>query len=125
MIAERLWSEIAARYHAPSSQFAAPHSRAYIGDTLCAGSALKYTLHPLLPGGVFIDGESFPKVHKGIQSVAVECVVRHFLDPHLAAICEHKPFPYHVRARKYRPFRREDPDTWPGGYFDTVTYMTG
>jgi len=124
VIAERLWSEIATRYHAPSSQFAAPHSRAYMGDTLCAASALKYTLHPLLPGGVLIDRTSFPKSHPGVQSIAEEALLRHFLDPHLVAICEHKPFPYHVRARKFRPSRREDPDTWPGGFFDTVTYMT-
>jgi len=124
VITERLWSEIAARYHAPSSQFAAPQSRAYMADTLCGPSALRYTLHPLLPGGVLIDLESFPELKPSLQSIAEESLVRHFLDPHLVAICEHKTFPYLVQARKYRPFRMEGRDRWPGGFFDTVTYMT-
>jgi len=124
VIAERLWSEIALRFHAPSSQFAAPHSRAYMDDTLCFPSGLKLTLYPLLPGGVFLDRQSFPELGQDLQSVAENSLIRHFLDPHLAAICEHKEFPYLVQARKYRAFRREGPDTWPGGFFDTVTYMT-
>jgi len=125
VIAERLWSEIALHYHAPSSQFAAPQSRAYMHDTLCIGSALRYTLYPLLPGGVLLDRESFPEMKVHLQSVAEESLLRHFLDPRLAAICEHKQFPYLLQARKYRPFRSEGPDSWPGGFFDTVTYMTG
>jgi len=124
VIAERLYSEIALRFHAPSSQFGSPHSRAYMHDTMCIGSALKYSLHPLLPGGVLLDRESFPDIGPHLQSVAEETLLRRFFGPHLAAVCETKPYPYLVQARQYRPYRQEGPDTWPAGISDTVTYMT-
>jgi len=124
VIAERLWTEIALRYHAPSSQFAAPHSRAYMHDTLGVGSSLRYVMHPLLPNGVLLDRESFPEIEPRLTVVSENTLIRHFFDPHLVAICERKTFPYVVQARKYRPFKLVELDTWPGGFFDTITYMT-
>ncbi len=124
VIAERLWSEIALRFHAPSSQFGAPHSRAYYHDTLGIGSGLFYSLYPHLPGGVLLDRESFPNLAPSLTTVSEESLIRHFLDPHLVRIAETKRYPWLVQARKYRPFRLEGEDTWPGGFFDTVTFQT-
>jgi len=124
VVAERLWSENALRFHRPTGLLAAPHSRAYFHDTLGVRSAMLYTLHPLLPSGARLDDDGFPKVRECTQSVAENSLIRRFFSPHLAAMCEKKPFPYLVKARKFRPFRQEGKDMWPGGFFDTVTYLT-
>jgi len=124
VIASRLYSEISLRYHAPSTQFGAPHSRAYQHDTLCTGSALRYTLHPLVPSGVLLEGSNFPELVPHDQSIAEECVLRRFFSADLGAVCDKKPFPYLVQARQYSPHWKQDADAMPGGLFDTVTYMT-
>ncbi|MCK5849815.1 MAG: hypothetical protein KAH23_02785, partial [Kiritimatiellae bacterium] len=125
VVAERLWLETAHRYHPPSRQLAAPHSRAYFEDTLGVRSAMFYTLYPLLSEPPSLDNTQFPTARHHYQSCAENARIRHFFEPYHAAICLNKRYPYHVQGRKFRPFRKEGADTWPGGFFDTVTYMTG
>ena len=124
VVAERLWLETATRYHAPSRQLAAPHSRAYFEDSLGVRSAMFYTLYPLLPDPPSLEAEGFPAAKRHVQTCPENSLIRRFFEPYHAAVCLRKPFPYHVRARKFRPYRQEGRDTWPGGFFDTVTYMT-
>ena len=124
VVAERLWLETAHRYHGPTKQLAAPHSRAYFEDTLGVRSAMFYTLYPLLPDPPSLAADGFTTAKHHIQTCAENALIRHVFEPYHAAICSQKTFPYHAQARKFRPFRQEGADTWPGGFFDTVTHMT-
>ncbi len=126
--AERVWQQVALRFHAPSSSFGAPLSRAHLQDKHGALSNMRYTVHPQIPGGVLFDGTTFPERRGNLSTLSESLVMKYFLRPHVREIFVGKTFPYEVRARKYGKFAidwngaRRTSDV--GGYFDTWTYMT-
>ncbi len=146
---QRFWLDIALHFHAPSQQFAGPHSRSYQDDSTGGFSAL----HTL----VYAAGRSELFLYPGLcvqfnhPSSLLQCALSGIVPLHptdeALNILLHKPFPFLMQKTTYCEQYHEnswrqirvagvgeqgggervfafDEETYPGGLRDLTTYMT-
>jgi len=124
VIVHRIWSEIASRYHAPTSQLAPPHARSALSSNLGVRMAMQYTIYPLLDREPAIDQESFPGLPAEYGRVAEHHFTRSFLTADLRAIFETKAFPYLVRAIIYQRAILGQDYVRPAGFHEITTHLS-
>jgi len=146
---EALWINIAMHYHAPSNQFAGPHSRSYFEDSFGGYSVLHCTLLAASGRQMFLDPSlsvRFDHPSDLLQNALTAITPYHFPE-RAAMIAWEKPFPYSFRMTTYgesyhensrrdspadtavnpnnaqRPFAFDE-EVYPGGWTDLTTFMT-
>ena len=114
---QRLWVDVAMHFHAPSMQFAGPHSRSYQDDSWGGYSAL----HCTMLAGFDEDIPLFPELayryeHPSnlVQNALVAIIPFHAPDE-ARGMAFNKPFPYHFRKTTYGENYHENGrgQTWP------------
>ncbi len=141
----RLWVDVAMHFHAPSLQFAGPHSRSYQEDSLGGFSGLHCTMLAAFEDPLFLDPglcEQFDHPSALLQNALAAILVYHVPDE-ARSIAWRKPFPYEFQMTTYGesyhensrrvpmsgassanpPFAFDD-EIYPGGWSDLTTYMT-
>ena len=138
---ERLWVDIALHFHAPSGQFAGPHSRCYQDDSTGGYSALHATLYAACAGDVFLHPDLC--VTYNHPSSLLQCALTAIVPLHMGAeavrLAWEKPFPVLMQKTTYceqyhengtraaaggkRVFAFDD-EAYPGGLRDLTTFMT-
>lgn len=129
---QRLWLNMAMQFHAPSGQFAGPHSRSYIDDSHGGYSAM-HALWYRIFDNVRLDPE-IPKTYNHpsnlLQNAITAITPLHIPEPAVEMAWK-KPFPYSFRKRTYGESYHEnhsekyfDSEVYPGGWSELVTYMT-
>jgi hypothetical protein len=146
---EALWVNVAMHYHAPSGQFAGPHSRSYFEDSFGGYSVLHGALLAASGREMFLDPSlsvRFDHPSDLLQNALTAVTPYHF-PGRAAAIAWEKPFPfsfgmttygesYHENSRRdpppdaagtpksaERPFAFDE-EVYPGGWTDLTTFMT-
>jgi hypothetical protein len=100
---ERLWVDVAMHFHAPSRQFAGPHSRSYQDDSIGGFSALHCTMFAAFDEPLFLFPElcyRFNHPSTLVQNALVAILPFH-VPPLARTIAEKKPFPYSFRKTTY------------------------
>jgi len=100
---ERLWVNVAMRFHAPSHQYAGPHSRSYAEDSMGGFSALHCTMLVALGCDLFIDPqlpERFTHPSNLLQN-ALPAILPFHVPETARQIALQKPFPYHLRVTTF------------------------
>jgi hypothetical protein len=130
---ERLWVGVAMRFHAPSGQFAGPHSRSYAEDSMGGFSALHCVMRAALGSDLFVDHHlprRFAHPSNLLQN-ALPAILPFHVPETARRIALEKPFPYHIRATTYGESYHEnaggsafDEEVYHGGWSDLTTYMT-
>lgn len=138
---QRLWLDVALHFHAPSGQFAGPHSRSYQDDSTGGFSALHTVLFAASDREVFLAPElcvRFNHTSSLLQCALTALVPTHPTDEALRLAWE-KPFPflmekttyceqYHENSRRTEEGGRRvfafDDEVYPGGIRELTTYMT-
>ncbi|MEX2117407.1 MAG: hypothetical protein WEB37_11015 [Bacteroidota bacterium] len=132
-----LWVNVAMHYHAPSGQFAGPHSRSYFEDSFGGYSALHCALFAASGRKFFLDPElsvRFDHPSDLIQNALTAISPYHFPE-RAATIAWEKPFPYSFKMTTYGESYHEnsrraddtfafDEEVYPGGWTDLTTFMT-
>ena len=142
---EALWVNVAMHYHAPSGQFAGPHSRSYFEDSFGGYSVLHCALSAASGRQIFLDPSlsiRFDHPSDHLQNALTAITPYHFPE-RAASIAWQKPFPYSFRMTTYgesyhensrrettekqsgdtRPFAFDE-EVYPGGWTDLTTFMT-
>ncbi len=130
---ERLWIELALFYHAPSQQFAGPHSRSYLDDSLGGWSGVHCTMAAAFGELIFLEPERALAI--GHPSAILQNAVPAILPFHVPAeahrLAFHKPLPALLRATTYGESYHEnhagrgfEDGLYPGGWSDLVSYQT-
>ncbi len=138
---ERLWVDVALHFHAPSGQFAGPHSRAYQDDSTGGFSALHSVLLAASERDVFIDPA--PCVRFNHPSSLLQCALTALVPTHptdeAIRLAWEKPFPFLMQKTTYCEQYHEnalragengrgvfafDDEVYPGGLRELTTYMT-
>jgi len=138
---QRLWLDVALHFHAPSGQFAGPHSRSYQDDSTGGFSALHTVLFAASEREVFLAPElcvRFNHPSSLLQCALTALVPTHPTDEALRLAWE-KPFPflmqkttyceqYHENATRTEEGGRKvfafDDEVYPGGLRELTTFMT-
>ena len=146
---EALWVNVAMHYHAPSQQFAGPHSRSYFEDSYGGYSVLHCALLAASGKRIFLDPSlsvRFDHPSDLLQN-ALTAITPFHMPERAIAIAWEKPFPYSFRMTTYgesyhensrrdsapgagdagitvsRPFAFDE-EVYPGGWTDLTTHMT-
>jgi hypothetical protein len=144
---EALWVNVAMHYHAPSHQFAGPHSRSYFEDSFGGYSVLHGALLAASGRPVFLDpalSVRFDHPSDLLQN-ALTAITPYHMPERAKLIAWEKPFPYSFRMTTYgesyhensrrdtapgssgsaaeRPFAFDE-EVYPGGWTDLTTYLT-
>jgi len=146
---EALWLNVSMHYHAPSGQFAGPHSRSYFEDSFGGYSVLHGALLAASGRQIFLDPSlsvRFDHPSDLLQNALTAITPYHF-PRRAAAIAWEKPFPFSFRMTTYgesyhensrrvvrpdgadtarssdRPFAFDE-EVYPGGWTDLTTFMT-
>jgi hypothetical protein len=129
---ERLWLETALFYHAPSQQFAGPHSRSYLDDSLGGWSGLHCTMaiafdEPLLLEPQRALGIGHPSA---ILQNSLAAIVPYHVPAEARRLAFHKPLPALLRLTTYgesyhenNAAHRFEDGLYPGGWSDLVSYQ--
>ncbi len=142
---QRLWVDVAMHFHAPSLQFAGPHSRSYQEDSLGGFSGLHCTMLAAFGDPLFLDPtlcERFDHPSALLQN-SLAAILEYHVPDEARDIAWRKPFPYAFRMTTYAESyhensRREtghgspsesplfafDDEIYPGGWSDLTTYLT-
>ena len=138
---QRLWLDAALHFHAPSGQFAGPHSRSYQDDSTGGFSALHTVLFAASDREVFLAPElcvRFNHPSSLLQCALTALVPTHPTDEALRLAWE-KPFPflmqkttyceqYHENCTRTEESGRKvfafDDEVYPGGLRELTTFMT-
>jgi hypothetical protein len=140
---EALWVNVAMHYHAPSQQFAGPHSRSYFEDSFGGYSVLHGALLAASGRKIFVDptlSVRFDHPSDLLQN-ALTAITPFHMPEHAKVIAWEKPFPYSFRMTTFgesyqENSRRTTPDSpsnaqfafdeevYPGGWTDLTTFMT-
>jgi hypothetical protein len=136
---------VAMHFHAPSQQFAGPHSRSYQEDSLGGFSGLHCTMLAAFDDPLFLDPglcERFDHPSALLQN-SLAAILAYHVPEEAHSIAWKKPFPYEFRKPTYgesyhensrrpaaadsessnAPFAFDD-EIYPGGWSDLTTYMT-
>jgi hypothetical protein len=139
---EQLWLDVAMHFHAPSLQFAGPHSRSYQDDSTGGFSALHCVWHAVGLPATMNDDLAYRFRHPStlVQNGLVAIVPFH-VSGRARRMALEKPLPYGFRKTTYGEHyhensRRTTPDAsgktvfafddeiYAGGLSDLTTYMT-
>jgi len=140
---QALWMNVAMHYHAPSNQFAGPHSRSYFEDSFGGYSVLHCALLAASGRPMFLDPSLSVRFHHPsdlLQNALTAITPFHFPDQ-AGKIAWEKPFPYTFRMTTYGERYHEnsrrheagtpgeppfafDEEVYPGGWTDLTTFMT-
>jgi hypothetical protein len=132
---ERVWIDCGLHYHAPSQQFAGPHSRSYQEDSTGGFSSLHAVLYAATGWPLYLDPSLCVRFDH--PSTLLQCALTAITPFHLpgavATLFRLKPFPLSVRMTTYSEQYHEnvagqpfpfDHEIYPGGWRDLSTYMT-
>ncbi len=136
----RLWVNVAMHFHAPSGQFAGPHSRSYQEDSTGGFSALHCTMMAAFGTDLYVNAAlpvRYDHPSNLIENALIAITPFHVPDD-ARRIAMEKPFPYHVRMTTYCESYHEnsrrsttdgetfafDDEIYAGGLSDLTTYMT-
>ena len=137
---EALWMNVAMHYHAPSNQFAGPHSRSYFEDSFGGYSVLHCALLAAAGRPMFLDPSlsvRFDHPSNLLQN-ALTAITPFHVPEQAQKIAWEKPFPYAFRmttyGERYHEISRRDEsgsatfafdeEVYPGGWTDLTTFMT-
>lgn len=139
---ERLWIDAAMHYHAPSQQFAGPHSRSYQCDSTGGYSAMHCTMLAAFRNELFLHpilAEQFHHPSDLIENSLIALLTFHVPD-FARSIALEKRYPYYFRKTTYCEQYHEnsrikapdgsslftfDDEVYAGGWRELTTYMTG
>jgi len=134
-----LWNEAAMHFHAPSQQFAGPHSRSYHEDSVGGYSALHGVWMAAGMGDLYSNpglSERFDHPSDLLQN-ALTAIIPFHVPADARALAWKKPLPYGFRMTTYAESYHEnvrrggvqepvfDDEVYPGGWSDLTTYLTG
>ena len=129
---QRLWVETAFYFHAPSQQFAGPHCRAYLDDSLGGWSGLHCTMAAAMDVPILLDPERvFATNHPSatLQN-ALAAIIPYHLPAEARRIAFDKPLPSELRVMTYGESYHENHATrgfedglYPGGWSRLTTYQ--
>ncbi len=133
---ERLWVDIAMHFHAPSQQFAGPHSRSYMEDSTGGYSALHCTMLAAMDDPLFL-APDLP-LRNNHPSALIQNSLAAILPYHVPDLARRlfwqKPLPYAFRKTTYgeryhENSRRDgrfafDDEVYHGGWAELTTYLT-
>lgn len=131
---QRLWLDVALRFHAPSMQFAGPHSRSYQEDSTGGFSALHGVVVAAAGQPLYCDpslSDRFEHPSTLLQSGLTAITPFHITEEALRFLRE-KPIPLLMRTTTYSEQYHEnaagqgfafDDETYAGGWRDLTTYM--
>ncbi len=131
------WIDCAMHFHAPSQQFAGPHSRSYHEDSVGGFSAMHGVFLVAGVAPLFINPELPVRFNhpSDLLQGALTAVTPFHLPDRARDIALHKPFPYLFRKTTYGESYHEnsrrkegfafDEEVYPGGWADLTTYQTG
>lgn len=128
---QRLWLENALYFHAPSQQFAGPHSRAYLDDSLGGWSGMHCTLAaamdvPILldPQRVFTTNHPSATLQNGLAAI-----IPYHVPAEARRLAFEKPLPSELRVMTYGESYHENHATrgfedglYPGGWSRLTTF---
>ncbi len=134
---QRLWVDVAMHFHAPSAQFAGPHSRSYQDDSWGGYSAL----HCTMLAAFDMDLPLFPELAyryehpSALVENALVAIIPFHVPEQARQIALSKPFPYYFRKTTYGESYHEngrsadgksvfDDELYHGGWSDLTTSMT-
>lgn len=130
-IEQRLWIETALYFHAPSQQFAGPHSRAYLDDSLGGWSGLHCTMAAAMDVPLLLEPERvFTTNHPSatLQN-ALAAIIRYHVPDEARSLALNKPLPSELRVMTYGESYHENHATrgfedglYPGGWSRLTTY---
>jgi len=130
---ERLWIEIALFYHASSQQFAGPHSRSYLDDSLGGWSGVHCTMAIAFGEPLFLEPQRALGIGhpSAILQNTVPAITPFHVPPEAHRQAFHKPLPLLLRAATYGESYHEnhaahgfEDGLYPGGWSDLVSYQT-
>ncbi len=130
---ERLWIEVALFYHAPSQQFAGPHSRSYLDDSLGGWSGVHCTMAIAFGEPLFLEPQRALAIGhpSAILQNTVPAILPFHVPPEAHRLAFHKPLPALLRAPTYGEAYHEnhaghgfEDGVYPGGWSDLVSYQT-
>ncbi|HSQ75022.1 MAG TPA: hypothetical protein VLT13_05670, partial [Bacteroidota bacterium] len=131
---QRLWLDVALRFHAPSMQFAGPHSRSYQEDSTGGFSALHGAVVAATGQPLYCDpslSDRFDHPSTLLQSGLTGITPFHITEEALGFFRE-KPLPLLMRTTTYSEQYHEnaagpgfsfDDETYAGGWRDLTTFM--
>ena len=114
---ERLWVDVAMHFHAPSQQFAGPHSRSYAEDSLGGFSALHCVTSAAFEEELFIDPtlpDRYAHPSNLFQNVLAALLPFH-VPQEAHRIMFDKPYPYGFRMTTYGESYHENSRQMEGG----------
>ena len=143
---EALWINVAMHYHAPSQQFAGPHSRSYFEDSFGGYSVLHCAMLAASGKEMFLDptlSVRFDHPSDLLQN-ALTAITPFHMPERAIEIAWKKPFPYSFRMTSYGESYHEnsrraategtvsnavhpfafDEEVYPGGWTDLTTFQT-
>ena len=130
---ERLWIESALFYHAPSQQFAGPHSRSYLDDSLGGWSGMHCTLAVAFDEPLFLEPERALGIGhpSAILQNALAAITPFHVPAEARRLAFAKPLPPLLRLTTYgesyhenHATRRFEDGLYPGGWSELVSYQT-
>jgi hypothetical protein len=143
-----LWRNVCMHFHAPSHQFAGPHSRSYHEDSVGGFSVLHGVFLAAGLGPLYMNPDLSVRYNhpSDFTQNALTAIVPFHVPSDAADIAWHKPFPYLFRMTTYGESYHEnsrgegndgrgdagakggrfafDEDVYPGGWTDLTTFMT-
>jgi hypothetical protein len=136
----RLWVDVAMHFHAPSCQFAGPHSRSYQEDSSGGFSALHCTMMAAFGTDLYVNAALPVRYNHPSNLIenALVAITPFHVPVDARRIALGKPFPYHFRMTTYCESYHEnsrrsttdgeifafDDEIYAGGLSDLTTYMT-
>ena len=130
---ERLWLEVALFYHAPSQQFAGPHSRSYLDDSLGGWSGIHCTMAIALDEPLFLEPQRALAIGhpSAILQNSLPAITRFHVPAEARRLAFDKPLPLLLRLTTYgesyhenHAARRFEDGLYPGGWSELVSYQT-
>jgi len=128
---QRLWIETALYYHAPSQQFAGPHCRAYLDDSLGGWSGLHCTMAAACDEPMLLDPERVLRNNHPsatLQNGLVAIIPYHF-PAEARRLAFAKPLPCQLRVMTYGESYHEnhaargfEDGLYPGGWSRLTTW---
>lgn len=131
---QRLWIDCALHYHAPSQQFAGPHSRCYQEDSTGGFSSLHAVLYAATGWPIYRDPSLCVRFDhpSTLLQCALTAITPFHLNDTIIRLFTAKPLPLSVRMTTYSEQYHEnasgpafpfDHEVYPGGWRDLTTFM--
>jgi hypothetical protein len=131
---QRLWIDCALHYHAPSQQFAGPHSRCYQEDSTGGFSSLHAVLYAATGWPIYLDPSLCVRFDhpSTLLQCALTAITPFHLNGEIVRLFTAKPLPLSMRMTTYSEQYHEnasgqgypfDHEVYPGGWRELTTFM--